>query len=136
MNSRLLYIALAQVVALVLWILYAQYLLNSLEGARREEGVRGFNLGVTAMALQTSMAGVVGTDQQNRKLFEEHHKLQMKNQDGSDFDDFTAICFLAIPAGLLGVLVIVALLFEMQFQKRIASGIAAKRIAGNEQVDF
>ncbi len=136
MNSRLLHIALAQTIALFLSGFYAQHLLNHFEYGKEQAGVRGFNLGVTAMALQTSMAGVAGTDDQNHKIFEERKNLQMKDQNWRGLDDFMAGCLLAIPAGVLSVLVIVSLLLEARYRKKIGGDVGTRQTTCREQVDY
>lgn len=136
MNNRLLHIALAQVIALVLFGFYVKHLHNRMEFAEKRGGATGFNLGVAVMTLQINTAGSSETDDQLHTLSEAHKNLLMKDPIWNGLPDHLALGILAAPAGALGFLAAATILLEAR-SRRFSANIAGKEPSPRrEPVDF
>ena len=136
MNSRLLYILLAQVIAIILWGCYVHHRTARLEYLAEENLVRGFNVGVDSMVVQTRVAGLIRTDEQMNALHHEQETLRKKNGSWVGLEDHMAVSLLAIPAGALSALVLITLLLEARSGRRMSNRANARQQIHSKAVDF
>jgi hypothetical protein len=131
MKRHIVYILFVQMLALVGWGLYAKHRFSRLEYVRRQDAGMAYNHGIDSMAAGIRNAGLIRTDDQLRKLSEVQERLQKKEgKSWVGLEDHMALLLLTIPAGVLSVLVVFAILRLRSREDKKASRPGEGRDAG------
>ncbi len=136
MNSRLLTIVLVQILAILLWGLYAEHRLAHMEFVGKQYAVANFNCGVDAMAAGTFNTGLIRTDKQAGRLHEVQESLWKADTSWTGLDYQMVNLLLAIPAAGLSLLAIVALLLESRSRHKNRDGLETTERSRPCAVDF
>lgn len=132
MNSRLMLIVLAQILSLVCWGMYAKHRISRMDFVAERNALLGFNVGVAVMATEGSKAELAKTD----ALFDLEKNLMKKDKSWNGLEDHIAVGVLALPAGILSAVSILALLFEARNRKKLEYDLDPKQQSSKESVVF
>lgn len=112
MSSRLYYIALTQVISLILWGLFLLHQSASAQHKREQSAAIAYDFGITSMTIQTGRMGFNQAAEASQVLLEQRNKVQSDMSTKPWLEDHIAVSILAFPAGALSLLVILALFLE------------------------